>query len=68
MQVMINECPFCFALGATVRIKESKGDKGQTRKRAFVQCPVCHARGSSVSSSFLPESALKEHAIKAWNR
>lgn len=68
MQVMINECPFCFNIGATVRIKESKGEKGQTRKRAFVQCVVCHARGPSVSSSFLPESALKENAIKGWNR
>lgn len=64
----LNQCPFCFNFGATVRIKESKGEKNQTRLRAFVQCPICQARGSTVSSSFLPESALKELAIKAWNR
>lgn len=67
MQV-INECPFCFNIGASVRIKKSEGEKGKPRLRAFVQCPVCQARGPSVSSTFLPESALKENAIKGWNR
>lgn len=65
---MMNQCPFCFNFGASVRIKKSEGEKGKPRLRAFVQCPICHARGSTVSSSFLPETALKELAIKAWNR
>lgn len=64
----LNQCPFCFNFGASVRVKENKGDKTKLRLRAFVQCPICQARGSTVSSSFLPESALKELAIKAWNR
>lgn len=64
----MNKCPFCWSDNLAVLCKKSKGEGGVIRHRAYVQCRTCQARGSTVSSSKLPVTTLKELAIGRWNR
>lgn len=64
----MNKCPFCWSDNLSVRCKKTRGEGGVPRRRAFVQCRTCQARGCVISSSTLPEATLKELAIERWNR
>lgn len=64
----MTKCPFCWSDNLAVLCKRSRGEGGVTRRRAYVQCMTCQARGSTVSSATLPATTLKELAIGRWNR
>lgn len=64
---VLNKCRFCGVRLADVVYKESIGEEERPKRRAYVKCFNCLARGPLVASYDKPENELKDYAAECWN-
>lgn len=64
---LTDPCRFCGSTNTRVELKDSRGEGGRPRFRAFVKCLNCQARGPAATSTDAPAEYLKVIAIGNWN-